>query len=111
MKRMAIVSIITSIQMCFIYKQEHPFVFKHTSKDQGLSTPGVTSQYSGYCIDLFDLIMDKVNQQRRSDQMDPIGFSIYDVTEYGALKEGDGEGGSNRWTGAVGEIVYDVSKI
>ncbi|XP_075257792.1 uncharacterized protein LOC142349858 isoform X2 [Convolutriloba macropyga] len=90
---------------------EHPFVFKHTSKDEGLSTPGVTSQYSGYCIDLFDLIMDKVNQQRRSDQMDPIGYSIYDVTEYGALKEGDGEGGSNRWTGAVGEIVYDNADV
>ena len=93
--------------------QEPPFVFKHVAEDGNV-------KYSGYCVDLFDLIVDKVNEERLQSrgQLHPVQYSMYDVAEYGKKEKQDGEDESedekegeeegDMWTGAVGEVLYDV---
>ena len=60
-------------------------------------------KYSGYCIELFQLIVSKLNKDRTELGLDPIEYRLYDVTQYGSFID-------EKWTGAVGELVYGVGE-
>ena len=83
------------VVLCF---QEPPFVFKDNTP---ASFGNSSVQYSGYCIELFEVVVSQLNKYRSELGLQSIQYRLYDVTNYGSFID-------DRWTGAVGELVYGV---